>query len=150
MDENEIAVDAFPQEMPAGFPAMEDSGTETEASHGLEAGIPEVSDDHDNEPLLGTATGVATMPLPSGTFLQIPITVQVILGSARMPLSKVMALAPGSILTLDKKLSEPVILMANGNQIAKGLVVVLDDETGQLGISLTEIIAELSDKKLSA
>lgn len=87
---------------------------------------------------------------PSGSLMQIPIAVKVILGSAKMTLGKMASLGPGSILTLDQKLSEPVILMANGNQIAKGLLVVLNEESGEIGISLTEIIAELADEKLSA
>jgi flagellar motor switch protein FliN len=76
---------------------------------------------------------------PQGSLLKIPVSVQVVLGTTRMPLSKVMALGPGSVVVLDKELSEPVVLMVNGNEVARGLIVVVDDKTGQLGISLTEI-----------
>ena len=77
--------------------------------------------------------------MPQGSILKIPVNVQVILGTTRMPLSKVMALGPGSIVTLDKELSEPVVLLVNGNEVARGLIVVVNEKTGQLGISLTEI-----------
>jgi flagellar motor switch protein FliN len=77
--------------------------------------------------------------LPHGSILKIPVNVQVILGTTRMPLSKVMALGPGSVVTLDKELSEPVVLLVNGNEVARGLIVVVNEKTGQLGISLTEI-----------
>ena len=77
--------------------------------------------------------------MPQGSILKIPVNVQVILGTTRMPLSKVMALEPGSVVTLDKELSEPVVLLVNGNEVARGLIVVVNEKTGQLGISLTEI-----------
>jgi flagellar motor switch protein FliN/FliY len=71
--------------------------------------------------------------------LKIPVNVQVILGSTRLPLSQVMGLAPGSIIALDKELSEPVSLEVNGSEVARGMIVVVDEKTGQLGISLTHI-----------
>jgi flagellar motor switch protein FliN len=77
--------------------------------------------------------------MPQGSLLKIPVNVQVILGTTRMPLSKVMSLGPGSVVVLDKGLSEPVALLVNGNEVARGIIVVVDDKTGQLGISLTEI-----------
>lgn len=77
--------------------------------------------------------------MPQGSLLKIPVNVQVILGTTRMPLSKVMSLGPGSIVALDKELSEPVVLLVNGNEVARGLIVVVNDKTGQLGISLTEV-----------
>jgi flagellar motor switch protein FliN len=76
---------------------------------------------------------------PQSPFSKIPVNVQVILGTTRMPLSRVMSLGPGSIVALDKELSEPVVLLVNGNEVARGLIVVVDENTGQLGISLTEI-----------
>ena len=76
---------------------------------------------------------------PSGALLQIPILVQVILGSTTMALSKVMALRRGSIITLDQRLSEPVRLLVNGNEFARGTIVVIDEASGQLGVTLTEI-----------
>jgi flagellar motor switch protein FliN len=74
-------------------------------------------------------------------FSKIPVNVQVILGATRMPLSRVMSLGPGSIVALDKELSEPVVLLVNGNEVARGLIVVVDETTGQLGVSLTEILS---------
>ena len=88
--------------------------------------------------------GVATMP--QGSLLNIPVNVQVILGSTRMSLHKVMSLGPGSIVALDKELSEPVTLLVNGNEVARGLIVVVNEKTGQLGISLTDVCSNGSSK----
>ena len=84
--------------------------------------------------------------MQKGYLLNIPVNVQVVLGTTRMALSKVMALGPGSIVALDKELSEPVILLVNGNEVAKGLIVVVNETTGQLGISLTEIVSGNSNE----
>ena len=80
--------------------------------------------------------------VPRGSLLKIPVNVQVILGTTRMPLSKVMALGPGSVVVLDRLLSEPVVLLVNGNEIARGLIVVVDEKTGQLGVTLTDVSSD--------
>jgi flagellar motor switch protein FliN len=87
--------------------------------------------------------------MPQGALLKIPVTVQVILGTTRMPLHKVMSLGPGSIVALDRELSEPVVLLVNGNEVARGLIVVVNEKTGQLGISLTEIFSSGSRETYS-
>jgi flagellar motor switch protein FliN len=87
---------------------------------------------------------------PSGALLQIPISVQVILGSTKMTLSRVMALGPGSLISLDQRLSEPVLLLVNGDEFARGTIVVIDDASGQLGVTLTDIApSSTSSKKMA-
>ena len=88
--------------------------------------------------------------MPQGSLLNIPVNVQVILGSTRMSLHKVMSLGPGSIVALDKELSEPVTLLVNGNEVARGLIVVVNEKTGQLGISLTDVSSNGSSKTPSS
>ncbi|MGB8314559.1 MAG: FliM/FliN family flagellar motor switch protein [Aestuariivirga sp.] len=88
--------------------------------------------------------------MPQGSLLNIPVNVQVILGSTRMSLHKVMSLGPGSIVALDKELSEPVTLLVNGNEVARGLIVVVNEKTGQLGISLTDVSSNGSSKTSSS
>ncbi len=87
--------------------------------------------------------------IPQGALLRIPVNVQVVLGTTKMPLHKVMALGPGSIVALEKDISQPVALLVNGNEIARGMIVVVNEKTGQLGISLTEILSEGSGKTAS-
>ncbi len=87
--------------------------------------------------------------MPQGSLLKIPVNVQVILGTTKMSLHKVMSLGPGSIVALDKELSEPVALLVNGNEVARGLIVVVNEKTGQLGISLTEVSSGGPGEKLS-
>ena len=90
-------------------------------------------------------TGSALSPKPgNGTMLpdsvlRIPVAIQVVIGSTRLPLSQVTQLEPGSLITLDQKLGEPALILVNGKEVAKGELVVLDAEGGQLGITIAEV-----------
>ena len=71
--------------------------------------------------------------------LHIPVTVQVVLGRAKMSISRLMTLGPGAVVPLDRKAGEPVEVVVNGRLVARGEVVLLDDGV-RFGISLTEIV----------
>lgn len=72
--------------------------------------------------------------------MQIPVCVEVRLGSANMPVSRLMKLKRGSIIALDRKVGEPIDLVVNGRIIARGEVVLMEDGSSRFGISLTEIV----------
>jgi len=63
-----------------------------------------------------------------------PVTVE--LGRTRMLIRDILALGPGSIIELDKLAGEPVDLLVNDRPIAKGEVVVIDEN---FGVRLTQI-----------
>jgi flagellar motor switch protein FliN/FliY len=73
--------------------------------------------------------------------MNIPIEVQIVLGSAEMPVSDLMALQKGSTVALDRRIGEPVDVVVNGRRIARGEITVLDSDPSRFGIRLTEIIA---------
>jgi flagellar motor switch protein FliN/FliY len=75
------------------------------------------------------------------TILRIPITLQVVLGSATMPVANLMKLGRGAIVPLDHRIGEPVDIVVNGRVIARGEVVMVDDDNARFGVSLTEIAA---------
>lgn len=70
--------------------------------------------------------------------LDISLDVTVELGRVRMLIKDVLELATGSIIELDRVAGEPVDVLVNGRLIAKGEVVVIEDN---FGIRLTEIIS---------
>jgi flagellar motor switch protein FliN/FliY len=74
------------------------------------------------------------------TVLQIPVTVKIVLGSATMPVANVLKLGRGAVVPLDRKVGEPVDVVVNGRVIARGEVVVLDEDNSRFGVSLTEVI----------
>ncbi len=60
------------------------------------------------------------------------------LGKAELPIKNVLELTRGSIIELDKVAGEPVELYANGKLIAKGEVVVIEDN---FGLRITSIVS---------
>lgn len=70
----------------------------------------------------------------------IPVDVQVVLGSTSMPVANLMKLGRGAVVTLDKQIGDPVDIVVNGRVIARGEVIVLEDDSSRFGVSLTEVI----------
>ena len=60
------------------------------------------------------------------------------LGRTRMTVRSLLDLEPGSIVELDRMAGSPVDLLVNGRLIARGEVVVVDEE---FALRLTEIVA---------
>ena len=74
------------------------------------------------------------------TILKIPVTVQVVLGSTSMPVATLMKLGRGAVISLDQRVGEPVNIVVNGRIVARGEVVVVDEDSSRFGVSLTEIV----------
>lgn len=74
------------------------------------------------------------------SILRIPVLMQVVLGSATMPVANLMKLGRGAIVPLDHRVGEPVDIVVNGRIIARGEVVVVEDDNSRFGVSLTEIV----------
>lgn len=69
--------------------------------------------------------------------LDIPLDIAVELGRVRMLIKDVVELGTGSIIEIDKAAGEPVDVMVNGRLVAKGEVVVIEDN---FGVRITEIL----------
>ena len=76
----------------------------------------------------------------NSVIMNIPVDVQIVLGSAEMPVSELMALQKGSTVALNRRIGEPVDVMVNGRKIAKGEITVLEHDPSRFGIRLTEIV----------
>jgi flagellar motor switch protein FliN len=76
--------------------------------------------------------------LPSAV-LRIPISVQVVIGTARLPLAQVAELTPGATVTLEEKLGTPARVLVNGREVARGELFVLEGEDNRLGLTITEV-----------
>lgn len=59
--------------------------------------------------------------------LDLPLDVTVELGRADLPLAQVLGLKAGSVVQLDRLPGEPLDLLVNGQLIARGEIVVLND-----------------------
>ena len=69
--------------------------------------------------------------------VDVPLTITAELGRAVLPIADVLALDHGSVIELDRAPAQPVDLLVNGQLVAKGEVVVVDDN---FGIRITSIV----------
>jgi len=68
----------------------------------------------------------------------IPVTVSAVLGKATMQISQLLKLGRGAVVELDRKLGESIDIYVNNRLVARGEVVMVDDQ--RLGITMTEIV----------
>ena len=88
-----------------------------------------------------TTVGMPAEPVADGAALErlrdVPVELAVEIGRTRMTIGETLALGPGSIVTLNRLAGDPVDLLVNGKPIARGEVVVIDEE---FGVRISEII----------
>lgn len=68
----------------------------------------------------------------------IPVQVSAVLGRATMQVSQLLKLGRGAVVELDRKLGEAVEIYVNNRLVARGEVVMVDDN--RLGVTMTEIV----------
>ena len=81
--------------------------------------------------------GVAGEPKSIDLVYNIPLQVSVELGRAKKEISEILEFNLGTIIVLDKIAGDPVEIVVNGKMIARGEVVVIDDN---YGVRITDII----------
>lgn len=70
--------------------------------------------------------------------LDVSVTLALEVGRARMPVRELLQLAPGAIVELDRAAGEPLDVLVNGVRIARGEVVVVNE---QFAIRLTDVVS---------
>ena len=68
----------------------------------------------------------------------IPVTVSAVLGKSTMQVSQLLKLGRGAVVELDRKLGEAIDIYVNNRLVARGEVVMVDDN--RLGVTMTEIV----------
>ena len=71
--------------------------------------------------------------------MDIPIDVQIVLGTSKMQVSGLMNLTEGATIALDRKIGEPVDIVVNGRLIGRGEITVLENDETRFGVKLTEV-----------
>ncbi|MFF2176948.1 flagellar motor switch phosphatase FliY [Lysinibacillus sp. NPDC058147] len=71
--------------------------------------------------------------------LDIPLQVTVELGRTKRSVKEILELSSGSIIELDKLAGEPVDILVNSRLIAKGEVVVIDEN---FGVRITDVLSQ--------
>ncbi|WAP69546.1 flagellar motor switch protein FliN [Jiella pelagia] len=112
-------------EMPAGFDpsaAMGNFGAETQIEEEEDV-IEEPAADH----------------LDLNLVMDVPVTMEVILGSSTMTVANILKLGRGAVVKLDTKVGDPVDVVVNGRIVARGEIVVIDKEEQRFGVTLTDV-----------
>lgn len=116
--------------------------TEAQAAPAASAATPAGVEQHTLPPVPGPpvegnvrsiATGRRGIEMLHG--VEMEVTVE--LGRTRMAVRDLLALTPGAVLALDRAAGSPADLLVNGRLIARGEVVVVDED---FGLRITEIL----------
>lgn len=86
----------------------------------------------------GSLTGTTPVAGPRLELLRdVELAVTAELGRTRMSLRELLSLAPGTVVELDRAAGSPVDLLVNGTLVARGEVVIVDEE---FGVRITELV----------
>lgn len=148
-----LTADAAPAPEPVAVDPVLEQAAVPEELPPLPPPPPLPSDEPDDRHLRAVPVPVAqpvTFPsldavpsVPGGSdislLLDVPLQVTVELGRTQLRIREVLELVPGSIVELDKLAGEPVDVLVNGKQIARGEVVVIDEE---FGVRITDVASQ--------
>ncbi len=113
----------------------------TESGGAVAAGMPVL-----HEPLIEEVSFAELPPVHApidqladiDLLLDVPLQITVELGQAKRTIRELLELGQGSILHLTRHAGEPVDVLVNGQHIARGEVVVIDEN---FGIRVTEVVS---------
>jgi len=74
-----------------------------------------------------------------GLLMDVELNLSVLLGTAELPLGKILDLTKGSVIELDSTTNNPIDLLANGKVIAQGEVVIIEDN---FGLRITNMVEQ--------
>ena len=110
--------------------------TESALDQIMPGGDPSVPEAHPVEfPQVSRTRASTAMPLER--FAEVSIEISVEIGRVTMPIGELWKLVEGAVVELNRAVSEPVDVMAQGVRIASGEVVVIDD---RFAVRITEIV----------
>lgn len=95
------------------------------------------TDTFDPDPLRATDADASASVVGSlGLLNDVDMEVTVELGRTTMPIRELLSLQPGMVVEIERAAGGPIDVLVNGRLIARGEVVVIDEE---FGIRITEI-----------
>ncbi|WP_067508868.1 flagellar motor switch protein FliN [Actinoplanes sp. TFC3] len=95
---------------------------------------------------MATRSSSGAAPMRGGLDMlhDVEMEVSAELGRTRMSVRELLSLSPGAIVELDRAAGSPADLLVNGRLVARGEVVVIDEN---FGIRITEIVAPGSERE---
>lgn len=102
------------------------------ATQSADVAFEEMSEDEDTDSFADEA-----MEKDLDAIYDIPVKVSAVLGHSSMQVSQLLKLGRGALITLDRRVGEPVDVYVNNRLVARGEVVINGEK---LGITMTEIV----------
>ena len=99
------------------------------------------------QPLVGGSPFADVDPRRLHLLRDVEMGISVELGRTRMKVQEVLSLAPGVVLELDRAAGSPVDVLVNGTLMARGEVVVVDEE---FAVRITEVVTADVDSRARA
>ena len=99
------------------------------------------------QPLVGGSPFADVDPRRLHLLRDVEMGISVELGRTRMKVQEVLSLAPGVVLELDRAAGSPVDVLVNGTLMARGEVVVVDEE---FAVRITEVVSADADSRARA
>ena len=85
----------------------------------------------------GSIGGISLLQGNMDLLMDVPLSVTVEIGKTRRKMRDIMEFTQGTVIDLEKQAGAPVDIVVNGHLIARGDVVVIDDN---FGVRITEIV----------
>lgn len=121
------------------FQASEDDGAADDAGQAAQSSLAEDCFDTGAVTLEPSVAAQARQSAPNlEMMLDLPLDATVELGRTELPLAQVLALKSGSVIQLDRLPGEPLDLLVNGQLVARGEIVVLNDT---FAFRITDLVA---------
>ena len=118
----------------AGDGAKDDEPFDVDAQYGDS----EAGEGASAEAASETGEGVKTLDSSLPSYLQeLPVKVEVILGSIKLSVKELMACGPGTVLDVGKKVTDPFDLYVNNVMVARGEIVMIHD---RIGLKIVEVM----------
>ena len=130
---DEAPVDEAIADETSGFASSERS---------LDSAIEELSGlgDSNSAETKGSTGAASTGGAASDLIWDIPVDVNIVLGTTQLSVARLMALEPGEVVELNRRIGEPLDITVNGRRVAKGEIVMREDDTSKFAIQVVEII----------
>ena len=117
---------------------MENDSPTPESEQGTENAGAESAPQYSPDELKDSAAAPANADVNLDLVLDIPVDVSLRVGSANISIRDLVSLVEGSVVALDQDAGEPMDVLVNGRLIARGEIVIVDD---QYGVRLTDVIS---------
>ena len=127
--------------------ALLKGGSEGAGGAGPGAGEPRGKKESEAAPFLFDKTGEEKAPREKSSIdmlMDVPMNVKIELGRTKMSVEDILSLGEGSVVELDKLAGDPVDVLVNDKLVARGEVMVVDDN---FSVRITEIIKPSGSSK---